>query len=59
LIRKELKDWMKTVNVMQHEVVILPSNIMILGVALAVVIGILTGSRTCKLGFYFRPGQKR
>jgi uncharacterized membrane protein len=50
---------MKTINMMQHEVVILPSNIMILGVALAIVIGILTGSMTCKLGFYCRQRQKR
>jgi len=45
-------DWMKTVNIMQHEVVNVPSNIMILGAALAIVIGILVDD--LKLGFYFR-----
>ena len=32
---------MKTVNMMQHEVVNVPSNIMMLGAALAIVIGLL------------------
>jgi len=45
-------DWMKTVNMMQHEVMNVPSDIMILGAALAIVIGILFDD--LKLGFYCR-----